>query len=118
MNKSAGMEKRGNSTNRPIKLKLGLGRGRLLERRIKMGKKKSIQYKRNVFIFIFTVLGCLIALSLILMPGNALARNIKVGIIDCYSGPAALFGNDALNGFKLALKEINKKGFWVKKLSS
>jgi branched-chain amino acid transport system substrate-binding protein len=38
------------------------------------------------------------------------ARDIKVGIIDCYSGPPAVYGNDALNGFKLALEEINKEG--------
>jgi branched-chain amino acid transport system substrate-binding protein len=37
-------------------------------------------------------------------------RPIKVGIIDCYSGPPAVFANDALNGFKLALDEINKDG--------
>jgi branched-chain amino acid transport system substrate-binding protein len=39
-----------------------------------------------------------------------IVRPIKVGIIDCYSGPPAVFANDALNGFKLALEEINKKG--------
>ena len=39
-----------------------------------------------------------------------IARAIKVGIIDCYSGPAAVFGKDALNGFKLALNEINEEG--------
>jgi branched-chain amino acid transport system substrate-binding protein len=39
-----------------------------------------------------------------------IARPIKVGIIDCYSGPPAVFANDALNGFKLALNEINKEG--------
>jgi branched-chain amino acid transport system substrate-binding protein len=33
-----------------------------------------------------------------------------VGIVDTYSGPPAVFGNDALNGFKLALEEINKAG--------
>lgn len=38
------------------------------------------------------------------------ARPIKVGIVDTYSGPPAAFGNDALNGFKLALSEINKDG--------
>jgi branched-chain amino acid transport system substrate-binding protein len=37
-------------------------------------------------------------------------RVIKVGIIDTFSGPPAVFGNDALNGFKLALAEINKEG--------
>jgi branched-chain amino acid transport system substrate-binding protein len=38
------------------------------------------------------------------------ARNIKVGVVDTYSGPPAVFGNDALNGFKLALEEINTQG--------
>jgi branched-chain amino acid transport system substrate-binding protein len=39
-----------------------------------------------------------------------IVRPIKVGIIDCYSGPPAVFGKDALNGFKLALATINKEG--------
>lgn len=38
------------------------------------------------------------------------ARPIKVGILDTYSGPPAVYANDALNGFKLALEEINKEG--------
>ena len=29
------------------------------------------------------------------------ARNIKVGIIDCYSGPAAVYANDALEGLTI-----------------
>ena len=37
-------------------------------------------------------------------------RAIKVGIIDCYSGPPAVYAKDALNGFKLALAEINREG--------
>ncbi|UCD72450.1 MAG: ABC transporter substrate-binding protein [Syntrophobacterales bacterium] len=37
-------------------------------------------------------------------------RNIKVGVIDCYTGPAAMFCKEALNGFELALNEINKEG--------
>ncbi|MDQ7829279.1 MAG: ABC transporter substrate-binding protein [Armatimonadota bacterium] len=43
-------------------------------------------------------------------PAVRLDRNIKVGIVDTYSGPAAVFANDALNGFKLALQEINRDG--------
>ncbi len=39
-----------------------------------------------------------------------IVRPIKVGIIDCYSGPPAMFCKEALNGFKLALNEINKEG--------
>ena len=49
----------------------------------------------------------LLTISLILMPVQAQAKNIKVGIIDCYSGPAAVYGKDALNGFKLALQQIS-----------
>jgi branched-chain amino acid transport system substrate-binding protein len=51
-----------------------------------------------------------IAALFIFLPAQTKARPIKVGIIDCYSGPAAVFGKDALNGFKLALATINKEG--------
>jgi|DewCreStandDraft_5_1066085.scaffolds.fasta_scaffold02068_15 branched-chain amino acid transport system substrate-binding protein len=43
-------------------------------------------------------------------PAVRFDRNIKVGIVDTYSGPPAVFGNDALNGFRLALQEINRDG--------
>lgn len=42
--------------------------------------------------------------------GTKLERNIKVGVVDTYSGPPAAYGNDALNGFKLALSAINRDG--------
>jgi branched-chain amino acid transport system substrate-binding protein len=58
----------------------------------------------------------LFTISLILIPVQARAKNIKVGVIDCYSGPPAVFGQDALNGFKLALKDINAKGVLGKKI--
>jgi branched-chain amino acid transport system substrate-binding protein len=50
--------------------------------------------------------------ALVASPPSTIAqpRVIKVGIIDTFSGPPAVFGNDALNGFKLALAEINKEG--------
>ena len=69
--------------------------------------------KKNTFI---AMLVGLFTISLILMPVHAQAKNIKVGIIDCYSGPPAAYGKDALNGFKLALKEINAKGVLGKKI--
>ena len=72
-------------------------------------KKNTVSVSLKLFVGLF-------AISLILMPAHAQAKNIKVGIIDCYSGPAAMFGNDALNGFKLALKEINQKGVLGKKI--
>jgi branched-chain amino acid transport system substrate-binding protein len=69
--------------------------------------------KKNTFV---AMLVGLFAISFILMPAHAQAKNIKVGVIDCYSGPAALFGEDALNGFKLALEDINAKGVLGKKI--
>ena len=66
--------------------------------------------KKNTVVVGLTLLVGLFTISLILMPADAQAKNIKVGVIDCYSGPAAMFGNDALNGFKLALKDINREG--------
>jgi branched-chain amino acid transport system substrate-binding protein len=57
-----------------------------------------------------------VSLGLLFTGPTSYARNIKVGIIDCYSGPPAVYGQDALNGFKLALEEINKKGVLGKKI--
>jgi branched-chain amino acid transport system substrate-binding protein len=73
-------------------------------------KKGGVKMKRWTTVCTALSLGSLLAFSSVLLPVPAEARNIKVGIIDCYSGPAAVYGNDALNGFKLALEEINKKG--------
>lgn len=70
--------------------------------------------KRKVIIRSLELVTALLAILLILRPANAEApkikRPIKVGIVDPYSGPAAVYANDALNGFKLALNDINKRG--------
>lgn len=59
----------------------------------------------------FTLLTLFLTILLVLYSVNVNAqRTIKVGILDTYSGPPAVYGNDALNGFKLALNDINKKG--------
>jgi branched-chain amino acid transport system substrate-binding protein len=59
----------------------------------------------------FALLTALLATMIIFYSTSANAqRTIKVGILDTYSGPPAVYGNDALNGFKLALNDINKKG--------
>jgi branched-chain amino acid transport system substrate-binding protein len=67
--------------------------------------------KRKLITRVFELVVVLLTFVFIFYPVSAKAqRPIKVGIIDCYSGPPAVFGQDALNGFKLALEEINKKG--------
>jgi branched-chain amino acid transport system substrate-binding protein len=64
-----------------------------------------------------TLITAFLATLLILLPCNASAQKpIKVGVIDTYTGPPAVFANDALNGFKLALDEINKKGVLGRKI--
>jgi branched-chain amino acid transport system substrate-binding protein len=67
--------------------------------------------RKSVFIIIIVV-AVLVAAALVyyFTRPPKIARPIKVGIIDCYSGPPGAYANDALNGFKLALEEINKKG--------
>src|SRR5512139_1950748 len=67
--------------------------------------------RRGIATRVLTLSTLFLAFLLILHPANVNAqRTIKVGILDTYSGPAAVYGNDALNGFKLALNDINKKG--------
>jgi len=72
--------------------------------------------KKNALTVSSALLAGLFVISALLMPATAQAKNIKVGVIDCYSGPAAVFGEDALNGFKLALKDINAQGVLGKKI--
>ncbi len=38
------------------------------------------------------------------------ANTIKIGIADSYSGPAAIFGLDMRDGFRMGMNEINAKG--------
>jgi branched-chain amino acid transport system substrate-binding protein len=38
------------------------------------------------------------------------ADTIKVGIIDTYTGPATTYTQDVLDGFKIAINEVNAKG--------
>ena len=37
-------------------------------------------------------------------------KPIKIGIVDCYSGPASTYTNDVRDAFKLAVDDINAKG--------
>jgi len=73
--------------------------------------------KRIVKMRSLILIAAFLATLLILLPFDASAQKpIKVGVIDTYAGPPAVFANDALNGFKLALNEINKKGVLGRKI--
>ena len=57
------------------------------------------------------VLGFLFLLGVGFMPATShAAKTLKVGIVDTYTGPATTFTMDVLDGFKLAVNEINAKG--------
>ena len=49
------------------------------------------------------------ALVLITAPAQA-AKAIKIGIVDCYSGPPAAYTNDVRDAFKLEVEKINAAG--------
>jgi hypothetical protein len=47
------------------------------------------------------------------------ADPIKVGIIDCYTGPPSTYTNDVRDAFKLAVDKINATGvYWAERLNS
>ncbi|WP_153306475.1 ABC transporter substrate-binding protein [Desulfogranum japonicum] len=52
----------------------------------------------------------LIAGMLALICSSAWAKAIKVGIVDCYSGPASTYTNDVRDGFKLYVDQVNGAG--------
>ncbi len=51
-------------------------------------------------------------LAMVFSSGGLLqaADQIKVGIVDCYSGPPSTYTNDVRDGFKFAVDRINAKG--------
>ena len=55
------------------------------------------------------ILACLLTPFTFSSVGHA-AATIKVGIVDSYSGPAAVFGIDMRDGFRMGINEINAKG--------
>ncbi len=63
--------------------------------------------KKSILLTLFC---CLLALSLSSPVCVWSADEIKVGIVDTYSGPASSYCNDVLDGFKLAVDKINAGG--------
>jgi len=58
----------------------------------------------------FILMGGLLAISLILAPVHGEARDIKIGLVDCYSGGATTFTYDVRDAFKLAMEKVNSTG--------
>jgi branched-chain amino acid transport system substrate-binding protein len=51
-----------------------------------------------------------VAGGLLFCPVSQAGSTIKIGIVDSYSGPAAVFGIDMRDGFRMGINEINAKG--------
>ncbi|HUJ90946.1 MAG TPA: ABC transporter substrate-binding protein, partial [Syntrophorhabdales bacterium] len=65
---------------------------------------------------LFSLLFVLCGLTLVYAPSDAAAPGvIKVGIVDTYTGPATTYTMDVLDGFKMAVNEINAKGGVLKR---
>ncbi|MGD0660490.1 MAG: ABC transporter substrate-binding protein [Syntrophorhabdales bacterium] len=59
------------------------------------------------------LLSAIVVCLFVLFAGSSVGHTeatIKVGIVDSYSGPAAVFGIDMRDGFRMGINEINAKG--------
>jgi branched-chain amino acid transport system substrate-binding protein len=64
--------------------------------------KKSIK----ISLFIAMSLGLLLIMSC----GRSEENEIKVGFVDCYSGPPSVYTNDVRDAFKMEIDKVNAKG--------
>ena len=62
--------------------------------------------KKLLLLLSFGLLGLIVV-----APSSRAANTIKVGMIDSYSGPAAAYSLDVVDGFKMARDKINAKGW-------
>ncbi len=73
--------------------------------------------KNIVKVSSLTLFTVLLAGLFFLYPHDARAEQpVKIGIVDTYSGPASVYSNDLLDGFKLALNRINKEDILGRKM--
>ena len=64
--------------------------------------------KLSVFSISLSIM--IIAFVFVLAPSSLAAKALKIGIVDCYSGPASTYTNDVRDGFKLEVDKINAAG--------
>ena len=57
-----------------------------------------------------SVVAIVLVICGLMAPYSFAAGTIKVGIVDSYTGPAAIFAMDVVDGFKMAADGINAKG--------
>jgi branched-chain amino acid transport system substrate-binding protein len=65
--------------------------------------KKCLVFKVCLSIM---VIACLFVMA----PASHAAKTLKIGIVDCYSGPASTYTNDVRDAFKMEVDKINASG--------
>ena len=58
----------------------------------------------------FTARFTAVAAALLLMAGMAAAQDLRIGVVNPYSGPMALYGDEMTRGYDLAVDEANAHG--------
>ena len=64
--------------------------------------------KMSVFSISLSIM--IITCMFVIAPSSLAAKALKIGIVDCYSGPASTYTNDVRDGFKLEVEKINAAG--------
>jgi branched-chain amino acid transport system substrate-binding protein len=64
--------------------------------------------KLSVFSISLTIM--FVACMFVIAPSSFAAKALKIGIVDCYSGPPAAYTNDVRDAFKLEVDKINAAG--------
>lgn len=64
--------------------------------------------KRFVFNACLSIM--VIACFLVVAPASHAAKTLKIGIVDCYTGPASTYTNDVRDAFNLEAEKINAAG--------
>ncbi len=64
--------------------------------------------KLSVFRICLSIM--VIACLFVMLPSTHAAKALKIGIVDCYSGPPSTYTNDVRDAFKLEVERINAAG--------
>ena len=65
---------------------------------------------KKLSVFNISVSIMVIACLFVVLPSAYAAKALKIGIVDCYSGPASTYTNDVRDAFKLEAEKLNASG--------
>jgi branched-chain amino acid transport system substrate-binding protein len=65
---------------------------------------------KKLSVFNISVTIMIIASLFVMIPATHAAKTLKIGIVDCYSGPASTYTNDVRDAFKMEAEKLNAAG--------